>query len=504
MYEPGLHFDILIVYFIYGGAFFTMGLAMALEIGRSPSLANADLLTPLAGFGILHGLHEWLEIYLLQVIWLGGTLPDWVVWLRLGLLAVSFFMLIIFGIQAFRVPRGRAAPLAAIGLGILALYILFILFNSLIAIRAGQVAWLRLADALARYLLAVPGALLASLGLHFQGLRAKAGGRRSLMGSLQWAAVGFGIYGLTQVFVPNLDMIPGRWINAEVFLATSGVPIQVFRAAMAVVVLVGMLHATRVVERERREQVQATQQARLEALHQIQIELTKREALRRDLLRHIVQVQEDERARIARELHDETAQILSAFSLDLATLKNIIPRKADAQILIARLQELGKQMSQGLYHLVHDLRPAQLDDLGLLPTLNSLVERDFTSKGLVVAFKIEGEVYRLDTTLETVLFRVVQEALANIIRHAKVKQACVQMVYSSDKITLRVMDSGVGFDPGEMFNPPRGWGLAGMRERVEAVDGLFYIHSAPGTGTTVEVHIPIGDQSEEFDEERMT
>jgi len=299
-------------------------------------------------------------------------------------------------------------------------------------------------------------------------------------------------------------MIPGRWINAEVFLATSGVPIQVFRAAMAVVVLVGMLHATRVVERERREQVQATQQARLEALHQIQIELTKREALRRDLLRHIVQVQEDERARIARELHDETAQILSAFSLDLATLKNIIPRKADAQILIARLQELGKQMSQGLYHLVHDLRPAQLDDLGLLPTLNSLVERDFTSKGLVVAFKIEGEVYRLDTTLETVLFRVVQEALANIIRHAKVKQACVQMVYSSDKITLRVMDSGVGFDPGEMFNPPRGWGLAGMRERVEAVDGLFYIHSAPGTGTTVEVHIPIGDQSEEFDEERMT
>ena len=107
MNGTGLHFDILIVFFVYGAAFFAMGLAMALESGRSSFLANANLLRPLAAFGILHGLHEWLEIYLLQIVWLGSKLPDWISWCRLGLLAISFIVLIIYGVGAFR-PRPTA------------------------------------------------------------------------------------------------------------------------------------------------------------------------------------------------------------------------------------------------------------------------------------------------------------------------------------------------------------------------------------------------------------
>ena len=392
-------------------------------------------------------------------------------------------------------------PVAALGVGILALYILVIVFNALVAYRVGQVIWLRFTDALIRYLLAVPGALLAAQGLHFQGLAAKAEERRPLARNLQLAAVGFAIYGLTQIFVTKLDMFPARWISADAFLAATGVPVQAIRAVMAVVVLVGMIRATQVVEAERQKQLLAAQQARLEAMEQIQVELTKREALRRELLRHTVQAQEDERARIARELHDETAQILSAFTLDLATLQNVLPDHPDVRLLLDRLQTNSRQMSQGLYHLVHDLRPSQLDDLGLVPTLNYLFERDFFPKGLNVFLEVQGEARRVDPILETVFFRVAQEAVTNIARHAKTKKAQIQLVYAPERITLKVSDNGVGFDPSETFNPPRGWGLAGMRERVEAVGGQMRIKSAPGEGTTIEAIVPTPEQLALPDEE---
>jgi signal transduction histidine kinase len=369
-----------------------------------------------------------------------------------------------------------------------------IIFSAVAAYQAGQVIWLRLFDALIRYLLAVPGALLAAQGLHFQGLAAKAEERRPLARSLQLAAVGFAIYGLTQVFVNKLEMFPARWISADAFLAATGVPIQVIRSAMAILIMIGTIRAVHEMDTERQKQLQAAQQARLEAMKQIQVELTKRETMRRELLRHTVQAQEEERARIAREIHDETAQLISAFSLDLATLQNILRDRPEARVLLDRLQSLSKQISQGIYHLVYDLRPAQLDDLGLVPTLNYLLERDFYPQGLSMSLEVKGEMRRLDPTLETVLFRVAQEAVTNIARHAKTKKAQIQLVYAPEQITLKVSDTGVGFDPTETFDAPRGWGLASMRERVESVGGKVRVRSAPGEGTTIEVIVPTCEQ----------
>ncbi len=159
---------------------------------------------------------------------------------------------------------------------------------------------------------------------------------------------------------------------------------------------------------------------------------------------------------------------------------------------MGRLQSLSKQMSQALYHLVHDLRPAQLDDLGLVPALEYLKE-DNLSKGLAVTITIEGKPRRLDPTVETVLFRVAQEALTNTVRHAHTEQARMCLCYKTQEVILRVADSGTGFNPVELFIPPRGWGLAGMRERVELVSGELQIDSAPDQGTTVEVVIPVFD-----------
>ncbi|MGZ6346146.1 MAG: sensor histidine kinase [Anaerolineales bacterium] len=483
---------LLIVYFAYGLAFFGMGLTLALESERSPALTEARLLRPLAAFGMIHGVHEWLDSYLLQPVSGGIQLPPWVLWLRLGLLVASFCSLLIYGIETLRAQTIKPGISIFIVWGVLIAYEGFILGSAIFTYRIGTTLLVNLYDVLSRYLLAVPGAILAAIALRTEAINALGDGKTRVTVFLTWAAIGFGLYGLTQLFVPAIDMFPARLLNSTGFQTVAGFPIQVIRAILAVVITLSLLRATQIVEKDRQLQLLAVQQARLEALERIQEELTKREDLRRELLRHTVRAQEDERSRIARELHDETSQVLTAFSLDLATLKTVICDRDEVKTLVDRLQSFSKQMSQGLYRLVHDLRPAQLDDLGLIPALEYLKD-DSVRAGLEVAIKIQGHARRLDPIIETVLFRVAQEALHNVVRHAQIGQARILLDFKPQEITLKVEDSGAGFDPVQSFVPPRGWGMAGMQERVESVGGLLSIKSKPNIGTVVEVAIPVFD-----------
>jgi len=157
--------------------------------------------------------------------------------------------------------------------------------------------------------------------------------------------------------------------------------------------------------------------------------------------------------------------------------------------MVNRLQALCKQMSQDLYRLVHDLRPAQLDDLGLIPAIQYLKDSS-ALQGLDVSLEVEGKNRRLDSIVETVLFRVVQEALNNVLRHAQARQAHVLIQFSPQEIILKISDSGIGFSPELSLNPPHGWGLAGMRERVDLIGGQLKIGSEPGRGVIVEVTVP--------------
>jgi len=490
----GQSFDVvlLVVYFAYGLAFFGMGLTMALESERSPALAERHLLRPLAVFGMLHGAHEWLDSYLIQPLSGGMQLPGWLLWLRLGMLITSFSSLLLYGILTLRVHPLQPGASKYLVWGALTVYGLGILASAVFTYRTGTTLLVNVFDVLTRYLLAVPAAFVAALALRAEALSAQTDGRRRVMDFLTWAAIGFGLYGLTQLFVPAIDMFPARVLNSTVFRTDIGFPIQALRALLAVLITLSLLRATQLVEKERQQQLLSAQQERLDALERIQNELTKREVLRRELLRHTVRAQEEERSRIARELHDETSQVLTAFSLDLATLQTIVCDRTEVKNLVDRLQGLSKQMSQGLYRLVHDLRPAQLDDLGLISALEYLQD-DCVSAGLEVSIDIQGKARRLDSIIETVLFRVAQEALHNVVRHAQIRQARILLVYQAQEITLKIEDPGVGFNPVQSFAPPRGWGLAGMRERVESVGGQLSIESEPGKGTIVEVAVPVFD-----------
>ena len=484
MATPDSHLGFVLVFFIYGLAFFSMGIALILETLRSPLLDERRFILPLAVFGLLHGMHEWMEIIILQGVWLDQPFPAAFSTLRVVWLSVSFVPLIVFSAQVLPSPQARY-PLY-VGVGLILLFLGSVIFFA----GTDKQQMVARADVLARYFLAIPGGMLAGLALLSRSRKLKSEQRDPLGKRFQYSALGFVIYGITQIFVNATGIFPSNFINAGLFLSLFGVPVQVIRAAMAVFITVNFILAIQVVERERQRQLLDAQKSRLDALEQIRQDLIEREVLRRELLQHIVIAQEDERSRIARELHDDTAQLLTAFRLNLSTLQDALPDDPRFTQLLSRLQALSRQMSQGIYRLVHDLRPAQLDDLGLVAALQYLADEERKRAGLDVSLKITGSRQRLDSLVETVLFRVAQEALTNVARHANVKTAEIHLVFDPGGTSLQVLDHGAGFDLQKELRPPHGWGLAGMRERAESIGAKFNLDSSPGKGTVVEIIAP--------------
>lgn len=474
-----------LIYFIYGLTFFSMGLGMLLEYWRTESIApQRKLFLPLAIFGLSHGVHEWLELFLKVMFRTGVGAPHALVWIRPVLLAGSFLALGLYSYSAYRYAHGHVSVLSVIGAATLPLFALLAMADVVNAYTSGAIRLPAMVESLIRYLLAVPSAAVATIGLRASALKARADNRRPLDLHLTITALGFALYSVSQLFVPSMNTFIARFLNVDVFEMLTFIPIQVVRAAAAMVITAGTFGATRFMETERQQMVTRAQKARVEALEQ-------QEIMRRDLLRHTVRAQEDERARIARELHDEMAQILTAFSLDLATLQQSVGSREKAARMITRLQDLGKQMSQDIQRMVYDLRPAHLDDLGLVPALKFLVDYESPRLNLTVDLNILGEARHLDPLVETVLYRIAQEGLTNVARHAQTSAVTISLAYEPAQVTLKIVDQGIGFDPSQQFDPPQGWGLAGMRERVESINGILEITSYPGQGTTILVTCPL-------------
>jgi len=477
-----MEIGLLLIYFAYGLAFWAMGLAVLLESGRASSASAARSLQWLAAFGILHGTHEWLEAFLLVLRSVSIPLPSGLDWLRLTLLSMSFCSLYAYAFQTLSdTPSTRGRQYWRSALLVLTGLVLFVVLGA--SRQPGPVNWPSLLDVGARFALAVPSAMLAALAVGAASHSGQALNHPGIARNLRLAAWGFGGYAAAQLFVHAQRWFPANFINQEALLEHLGLPIQAIRAVMAALIAFGLLRAMQAAEQERQLQLAAAHRARVAVLEQ-------QDALRRDLLRHVVRSQEDERTRIARELHDDVAQLLSAFSLHLGSLRAKLPQP-DASETLDRLQTLSHQMSQSLYRLVRDLRPSHLDNLGLVPALQFLLSQEYGSQGLNVTFRLAGNPRPLRDLIDTALFRIAQEALTNVVRHAGVSEAEVAVQYDRDRVTLRISDCGRGFDPGEHFSPPRGWGLAGIRERVEGLGGQLSLQAAVDQGTTVEVVVPI-------------
>jgi two-component system sensor histidine kinase DegS len=205
-----------------------------------------------------------------------------------------------------------------------------------------------------------------------------------------------------------------------------------------------------------------------------------------------VAAQESERQCIARELHDATGQALTALGLGLRGVAGHLPPDAEAaQQNLRRLETLTAGALNELRHLIADLRPSHLDDLGLASTLRWYAKNLRERSGLEVSVEIVGEEYPLQSAIKVALFRIAQEALGNVIKHSDAEQAQVQLRFGEREVGLEVADNGCGFDAAQIAQPARPtWGLLGMQERAALLNGQCRVHSSPGHGTRVAVSIP--------------
>lgn len=226
------------------------------------------------------------------------------------------------------------------------------------------------------------------------------------------------------------------------------------------------------------------------------IDVSERKKLENNLRYYLQQLtiaQEEERKHMARELHDDLAQILGSLSRQV---DNLIRKKQgfgpDETAALGDIQSLLRQGQQSMQVFIQNLRPSVLDDLGLIPALRSLIKNLNKTEGITARFTVLGEERRLSSEVELSMFRIVQEALNNIRKHAEATEVRVSVVFSAMGIDLTVKDNGNGFKlPGDMGELPRSGklGLMGMKERVWLLGGKIRVNSVPGRGTTLLVHI---------------
>jgi signal transduction histidine kinase len=224
-------------------------------------------------------------------------------------------------------------------------------------------------------------------------------------------------------------------------------------------------------------------------------QVQEKEELRGKLLERVVAAQEEERKRLARDLHDQTGQRLTAMAMGLSSVGELLDKNpALARERLKELETMSAGAIDDLRQFVSDLRPSLLDDLGLVAALRQTAKQTEERSGVAVEYNLSGHRRRLSSQIETVLYRIAQEALNNMVRHAHATHAIIDLNFGDNVVVLSIADNGRGFEPISVLKPQaqvRAWGLLGMQERVALVGGTCKIESAPGRGTRLLTEIPL-------------
>lgn len=214
----------------------------------------------------------------------------------------------------------------------------------------------------------------------------------------------------------------------------------------------------------------------------------------------IIKAQEEERRRVAREIHDGPAQSMA----NIVLRAEFCERLLDKDVLLAKkeigkLKELVRKSLKDVRKIIYDLRPMALDDLGLIPALKRYIDEFHERFGITVRFLPSETNMRLPNTVEVTVFRVIQEALQNVHKHSGAEEVTINLLITDMELNLSIEDNGSGFEVNEVFvnNDRDGYGLLGMKERVELLRGQLNIHSEIGKGTEINILIPIHSIDEE-------
>jgi signal transduction histidine kinase len=481
--------NFIAVYFFYGLSFFIMGLAILLEVSHSSELDFAQALRPLAGFGLVHGSHEWFEMFLLiqaRSMNITEIQSPWIAPLRIGLLAISFLLLVAFGARLISGPT-RTRVLAGLLIIVASLWLVGLIW--VLQTQIDNMARIVAADVYTRYSLAIPGAALTVWGLILLRRQFIQAGMQCFGNDLILAAIAFGVYGgIGQLFAAPSFIFPSKLINTDVFLKWFGFPVQVLRAMMAFLAAIAIIRSLHACKEDTHRRMEALRQDQL-------VERQRLEELRAELLHRTVRAQESERQRIARELHDETGQTLTALGMGLRALSQNISSSSEQVVTqIRKLESIAAAGIVELQRIVSGLHPPQLDDLGLSAALRWYASDIATRFGTQIQVTTEGTRPILSSDQRVVLFRIAQEAITNIIRHTEADQIIVHLDYDAGQsVNLSIEDNGSGFDVNSVmqsgFRQKECWGLLGMMERANLIGGICTIDSTPGKGTKVTVKI---------------
>ncbi|MFC2038396.1 histidine kinase [Chloroflexota bacterium] len=223
-------------------------------------------------------------------------------------------------------------------------------------------------------------------------------------------------------------------------------------------------------------------------------EAKDKEELRGQLLSSIISAQEEERRRIAREIHDEYGQTLTGLLMNIEALENnLTPEQDGLKHRISHTKSVLSHTLDDMRKLTLDLRPSTLDDLGLVAAVNAHLEMHLGEHQIQVKFNHNDYVEKLDSSLEIAIFRIIQEAVHNVIKHANASRIDIDLVSKDGKIKVNIEDNGQGFDIDTIYASKVGiqsWGILGIKERAELLNGKFSIFSTPGNGTRLEVELP--------------
>jgi signal transduction histidine kinase len=452
-----------IIFFVYGLGFFILGFAIILQSQTSSRLELARSLRWLAAFGIAHALNEWGDLFIpIQAKYLSDPLVHLLNILQLILLAVSFACLFEFGVSMLN-SVNRLRWLRGFPLVLLTGWI-FVIFFVILPFESDLKAWHHNANALARYFIGFPGGLLAAYGLRLYAIRRiQPLNVPMIYRNLRIAGYSLAVYAILGGLIPPpVSFFPGNILNTHTFEQMVGVPPILFRTLISIVIVVTIIRSLEVFDLE--------SQRTIERLEQQQIISAEHE-------------------RLARELHDGAIQKVYTAGLLVESASRLTKPKTE---LGTRLERAVVVLNDAIVDLRHNLAELHhpnvlqsmepISDLflkfGQDPYYNSLVN-------ISVDLKLPDE-KMLSVARTDHVRAIVNDALANVVRHARAGNVKIQVNDLGERLKIAIMDDGIGL-PADV---QAGYGLRNMRDRSRLLNGEIIFSALPGKGTTITLEIP--------------
>lgn len=452
-----------IILFVYGLGFFILGFAIVLQVQQSSRLELARSLRWLAAFGLTHAFNEWGDLFIpIQTHYLSLVLVRALRILQLVLLAASFAFLFEFGISVLS-PFNLPAWLNSVPTLLFVVWI-FATFFVVLPLQPDLEKWHHIANALSRYFIGFPGGLLAAYGLRVHSLqRIRPLNVPVIFSTLRIAGVSLGIYAILGGLIPPpVPFFPGNILNVNTFEAAVGIPPIIFRTLISIVIAVTIIRSLEIFSLETQRKIEELEQQ---------------------------QIINSEHERLARELHDGaiqkvyTAGLLVESAARLTEPNSEFASRLDRAVVV--LNDAIADLRHNLAELHHtdvvaeeETLPQMLQRLSQDPHYNTLVN-------MSLDLQLPEEKV-LSPVRARHVFAIINEALANIVRHANARHVSIQAQDLGEHLQVRIKDDGTGIDP----NAQPGYGLRNMKDRSRLLNGVLSFSEPSGKGTTITLDIP--------------